>query len=891
MSKNDELIKAETVITGHVNADFDCLAAIVAAGKLYPGATLIFPGSQEKNLRNFYMESATYFFNFKHLKEIDKDSVKLLVVVDTSRKVRITHVKSILDNPGLRIHVYDHHMQSDCDLEPELIIKKAWGSSVAILSHEIRKKNITLLQEEATILGLGLYEDTGSFMFNSTTIHDFEAGKWLLESGMELDVVTDLLHRDLTSQQISLLSKLLEGAQTHTINDLDIVISEISTPEYVGDFSVLVHKFMDMENVKVLFALGRMNDRIHLVARSRVKDVDVGDICTNFGGGGHAYAASATIKDRTLAEVRDELFAMLYSKVTPRVNVENLMSKPAVAIPRDMTILQAVERMTQFSLKGVPVVDSLENMRCVGILEQKTADKAVAHQLGDVDVEVYMQHPFSSVKTDCGLHRVMEIILGQKQRLVPVVENDKVLAVITRTDLINMLVKDPARIPESLFPENKQERNIRNIMRNRLTNKILDILETAGQMAEESGTEAYVVGGFVRDVLLTRSNLDLDLVVEADGIEFAKKLAKKMSGRAKYHRKFKTAVVILPDGQRVDVATARLEYYEYPAALPTVELSSIKMDLYRRDFTVNALAVHINPSSFGKLVDFFGSQRDLKDKTIRVLHALSFVEDPTRIMRAIRFEQRFNFRIGGQTFNLIKNALKLNLFNKLSGYRLIHELKLILEENAVVASIKRMGELGVLEAIHPFLGLTKARMQVIEELETIISWYNLLYLEPSISIWKTYFLGMCMGTTKAKMEQIYHRFSFSQTEEREFVHMRESIFWAAGNIMNIREELKPSEIYEILHPVPLEGVLFIMARTKREMIKKYISQYLTSLRLQTIDISGDDLKELGLIPGPQYAKLLHRTKLACLDSIIKGRDEQLQFVKKLINESEVAQNS
>ncbi|SME93951.1 CBS domain-containing protein [Desulfovibrio gilichinskyi] len=882
MSKTEELIKAETIITGHVNADFDCLAAIVAAGKLYPGATLIFPGSQEKNLRNFYMESATYFFNFKQLREIDNSSVKLLVVVDTSRKIRISHIKPILENPGLRIHVYDHHMQSECDLEPEFIIKKPWGSSVAILTHEIRQKNITLHQEEATILGLGLYEDTGSFMFNSTTEYDFEAGKWLLTCGMELDVITDLLNREMTSQQISLLSNLLEGAVTYTINDLDIVISEISTPEYVGDFSVLVHKFMDMENVQVLFALGRMNDRIHLVARSRTKDVDVGDICSAFGGGGHAYAASATIKDRTLAEVRDELFAILYSKVAPKLNIEHLMSKPVVAIPRNMTISQAVERMTQFSLKGVPVVDNMENMRCVGILEHKIADKALAHQLGDVDVEIYMQNPFSTIKMDCGLHRVMEIILGQKQRLVPVVENDKIIGIITRTDLINLLVQDPARIPESLFPENKQERNIRNIMRNRLPNKILNILETAGQMAEEFGTEAYVVGGFVRDLLLTRNNLDMDLVVEADGIAFAKKLAKKMSGRVKYHRKFKTAVVILPDGQRIDVATARLEYYEYPAALPTVELSSIKMDLYRRDFTVNALAVHINPSSFGTLVDFFGSQRDLKDKTIRVLHALSFVEDPTRIMRAIRFEQRFNFKIGGQTLSLVKNALKLNLFSKLSGYRIVHELKLIFTEAEVLGSIKRMNELGVLEAIHPLLALNTSREQVIAELERVVSWYNLLYLEPEISIWKIYFLGICMGISKPKIEQIYNRFSFSQTEKREFVHLRETIFWAAGNIMNIRGELRPSEIYKILSPVPLEGVLFIMARTTRDIVKKYISQYLTNLRLQTVDITGDDLKALGLIPGPQYTKLLYETKLACLDSIVKGKDEQFNFVKKRI---------
>ncbi len=884
MSKNDELIKAETIITGHVNADFDCLAAIVAAGKLYPDATLVFPGSQEKNLRNFYMESATYFFNFKQLKEIDKSAVKLLVVVDTSRKKRILHVHPILNNPGLRIHIYDHHMKSECDLDPELIIKKPWGSSVAILSHEIRQRGIEINQEEATIMGLGLYEDTGSFGFNSTTEHDFEAGKWLLKNGMELDVITDLLNRDLTAQQITLLGRLLEGATTHTINDLEIVITEISTADYVGDFSVLVHKFMDVENIKVLFALARMNDRIHLVARSRSNDIDVGSVCSAFGGGGHVYAASATIKDRTLAEVRDELFALLYSKVTSRMNVESIMSRPPVAIPRDMSIEKAVERMTQYSLKGVPVVDSMDNMRVVGILEQKTADKALAHNLGDVEVEIYMQSPFSSIKVDSGLHRVMEIILGQKQRMVPVVENDQIIAVITRTDLINLLVKDPSRIPESLFPDKKQERNIRNIMRNRLPNSILKILETAGDMAEEIGTEAYVVGGFVRDVLLTKTNFDLDLVVEGDGIAFAKKLAKRMEGRAKYHRKFKTAVVILPDGQRVDVATARLEYYEYPAALPTVELSSIKMDLYRRDFTINALAVHINPSSFGKLVDFFGSQRDLKDRTVRVLHALSFVEDPTRIMRAVRFEQRYGFRIGGQTLSLIKNALKLNLITKLSGYRLMHELRLILDEDTAQKSILRLNELGVLEAIHPMLAINNARTQVLVELDKVLSWYSLLYLDPPIESWKTYFLGMCMGISKGKMEQIYDRFSFSPSERREFVHLRDTIFWAAGNIMNIKQELKPSEIYDILHPVPLEGVLFIMARTKREMIKKYISQYLSSLRLQKIDVTGEDLKTLGLEPGPHYSDLLYKTRLGVLDGDLRGRKDQLEFLKKKIAE-------
>lgn len=882
MSKNDKSIKSSIVITGHINADFDCLAAIVAAGKLYPGSTLIFPGSQEKNLRNFYMESATYFFNFKNFKEIDIDSVELLVVVDTSRSPRISHVKPLLEKKGLRIHIYDHHMESECDLNPEKIVKKPWGSSVAILTHEIRKKNLTLHQEEATILGIGIYEDTGSFTFNSTTEHDFEAAKWLLSQGMELDVITDLINRELDAQQISLLGELLAGATNHSIHNLDIVISEVSTEDYVGDFSLLVHKFMDIENIKVLFALARMNDRVLLVARSKTPDVDVGSICSNFGGGGHTYAASATIKNLTPAQVRDELFAMLYSQINPSITIEKLMSKRPVVIPRNMTISKAVERMTQFSLKGVPVVDSLENMRVVGILEHNIADKALSHKLGNVEVEVYMEQPFSIVSTSTSLFDVMDIILGQKQRLVPVVDKNKVIAVITRTDLINLMVQDPARIPESLYPSKKQVRNIAGTMRNRLPKDILRILETAGKLGEELGIEVYIVGGFVRDLILTRSNLDLDLVVEGDGISFAKRLGSLLTGRVKAHNKFKTAVLILETGQRVDVATARLEYYEYPAALPTVELSSIKMDLYRRDFTINALAVHLNPSNFGKLVDFFGSQRDIKERVLRVLHSLSFVEDPTRIMRAIRFEQRFDFTIGGQTSNLIKNALKLKLFNKLSGHRILHELKIILMEEKVVPCLKRLEELGILEAINPLIKLSANRIKVLEELEKVVDWYGRLYLEPEISRWRTFFLGICLGISKKNMWQIYQRLSFSQRQEREFVQMREAIFKASGQIINIKQDLAPSQIYEILSPVPVEGILFIMARAEIENVKKNISKYLTQLRNREIEVGGDDLKDMGLEPGPIYTALLTEVKKACLDGIARTREDQLEFLHKKV---------
>ncbi len=879
MNANDK-IRAKTVITAHANADFDALAAMVAAGKLYPGAVLIFPGSQEKSLRNFFIQSTTYLFNFKAFKDIDPDAVELLVVVDTRQRSRIPQVRPLLGKPGLRIHLYDHHPDTDDDLEAELSVVRDWGSTTAIIVDEMRRREVVLTVEEATLLGLGIYEDTGSFGFNTTTPHDFEAAGWLKGQGMDIEVISDLLSHELSAEQVTHLGELLQNAVTHDIHGVDVVITELSTDRFVPDFALLVHKLMDMENLKVVFALGRMGDRIHVVARSRHPDVSVGQICTSFGGGGHAAAASATVKDRTLAEVRDDLFALLYSQINPQIVVESLMSRPPVVIEDHKTISDAVELMTRYGLKDVPVVDPA--MRCVGIVGHQTADKALSHGLGDLGLSEYMSRKFETVQAGTDLYRVMEIILGRRQRMLPVLEGEALVGVITRTDLMNMLIDEPARIPDSLLPERRRERNIGPMVGNRLPKKMLDLLKTAGELGRDMGWEVYAVGGFVRDILLGRPNLDLDLVVEGDAIAYAKRLADLLGGRVKAHVKFKTAVVILTDGQRVDVATARLEYYEYPAAMPTVELSSIKMDLYRRDFTINALALRINPGRFGQLVDFFGAEQDMKSRAIRVLHSLSFVEDPTRILRAIRFERRFDFQIGGQTLRLIKNALSLDLFSKLSGTRILHELQLVMAEENPLACLSRMQELGILEAIHPLLKLTGERVQVLMELSKVHNWYKLLYLEPEATPWKLHLLGLTMGIKRDQIGLVTARLRFTAREERDFLQLRDQIGDALMKLMNWREDRsRLSRLCAILRPIPLEGVLFLMARSRKEQIRRNISQYLTRLRDVTSDISGADLKELGINPGPAYTTILSRVLDAKIDGRAASRDEQLRLAERL----------
>ncbi len=262
-------------------------------------------------------------------------------------------------------------------------------------------------------------------------------------------------------------------------------------------------------------------------------------------------------------------------------------------------------------------------------------------------------------------------------------------------------------------------------LRDRLPARLIALLEQAGDLAERTAVSAFVVGGFVRDLLLGRPNLDVDLVIEGDGIAYARALARAVGGSVKVHDRFGTTIVIFPDGFKLDVATARTESYDFPTALPTVKRSSIKEDLYRRDFTINTLAIRLNTGRFGELIDVFGGQRDLNEKTIRVLHSLSFVEDPTRVFRAVRFEQRFGFRLGKETLALIKGTVKMYLFRHLSSSRLSDELILLLSEEAPRKIVARLGELALLRCIHPALKWSTRLDALLKAVEEALNWHEM----------------------------------------------------------------------------------------------------------------------------------------------------------------------
>ena len=877
-----------TVITCHANADYDALASMIGLTLLYPDSVLVFPGSMEAPLTHVFNEIASVLYPFKSLKELELADVERLVVADTRQASRLAHVQPLLDK-GVEVHVWDHHPEEGQVLEASFSCVGTVGSTCTLICRELEARGLVPTCQHATFLGLGIYGDTGSFTFNSTCAEDYRAAAWLHGYQMDLQFIAELVRHTMTGTHVKILNALLESATRREAGPYSVVLADCASDDFLPDFSYIVQKFMEIEACDVLFALGSMDGKVQLVARSRVDAVDVGRICRQLGGGGHRFAASASIKEKSILSIKDEVFQALFMQVHPHRTAGDLMSTPAVGIEERQTLREAETIMNRYGLKAAPIFRNGSRV-CVGLMECQTASKAIAHGLGEMPVRDYIQRKAFSVSPEAPLQRLMDIIVGGRQRLVPVVERGEVIGVVTRTDLINMFVEDPGRIP---VPRTNapRERDLAKLLQSKLPKAMFQRLQLAGELGDTMGVSVYAVGGFVRDIILNRPAVvydDVDLVVEGDGIAFARALAERLGGRVREHQAFMTALIVYMDQdgreQRLDVATARLEYYESPAALPTVELSSIKMDLFRRDFTINAMAIRMNRRSFGHLVDFFGGQSDIQRKVIRVIHALSFVEDPTRMIRAARFEQRYGFHLSVQCEKLIRNALSLDLVDKLSGARVFHELRIICNEQHPGRCFERLEELRVLAAIHPALGLTQDRRGLFASLREVLDWYRLLYFDEKPDVVVLYIMALCSGLTADETRSVLDRLAVSDMWANQLLDLRESVRTLLPQVAHWKKYSgKVSALHALLMPLSLEGALYLMARAPSMEISRVISRFIYQWRQVKIDIGGADLKAMGLKEGPRYGEVLRLVQAAKLDGVAETREAQLVMARTLID--------
>ncbi len=883
------------IITTHINADFDGFASMIAAKLIYPEAALVFPGSQEKGVREYLSEQISNIYPFKKLKHIPLKDVTRIIVVDTRQFDRIGKFSECLSNPDIEVHLYDHHPDSLNDIHGHHRVVQALGSTTTIFCQILQEEDLVPSPQEATLMALGIYQDTGNFLHSTTCPEDMEAAAWLLNKGANLDIINQFVSRELSAIQVTLLGKLLNNSVSYPIGSVNVTLSRLIVTEYIPDFSIIVQRMMAMENINVLFAIINMEERVYLIARSRIPEVNVGSIARAFGGGGHASAASATVKEMTLYEAEEELLSLLHRHIRPKAIAGDLMSSPVIAVTPDISIEQANKLMTRYNVTVLPVAKKSGKPETgdkpaflLGMISRMVVEKAIFHKLGNQPVEDYMTTEIATLKESGTLSNIQELIIDNRQRMIPVVKDDTIMGVITRTDLLSLLINDPAHLPNHLLqddeqrPSVKRTRNLSTTMSQVLPKNIVVLLRDIGEMAENMGYNAYVAGGFVRDLLLHINNTDIDIVVEGDGIHFAKEYAKKKNATVRTHEKFSTATVIFPDNTRVDVATARLEYYEHPAAMPTVELSSIKLDLYRRDFTINAMALQLNPDQFGTLADYFNSQNDLKERRIQVLHNLSFVEDPTRIFRAIRFEGRLDFQITKHTEKLIKNAVKMQLFNHFEEPRFFYELKLILSEDNPMPALRRLSSFKLFQFIWPDLRpnskIDRRFIHFIAQANRSISWFKLLYLEEKIEPWIVYLLAVMSRSRTRELYNFCKRFDIPTKLTRKMVQQKTDAERIVKDMIK-RPHMKPSEIYWLLKDLDNEGLLYLMTIARKKHIQQAVSLFVTSFRTTEPVINGKIFKELGYRPSPLFRTMLNHILELQLDGEIRTASEAIAFIK------------
>ena len=873
------------VVATHSNADFDGLASMVAARKLFPEAKLVLPGGGQEAVRNFL---AVHDLDITKLKDIDLSQITRLVLVDTQEPDRIGTLKACAENPAVEVVVFDHHLQphvSRADRSKQSVIESV-GATTTLLVEQLRRRHIPVTPFEATVMALGLYEETGSFTFTSTTSRDFEAGAFLAAAGADLNMVAETMHHPLDPDAVALLNDFLEHSEVHYLEGRKVMVATSTVDRCRGEAAGVVHRLAELQGVDAVLVAVMMADRVEVIGRSRRPEIDVGWIAREFGGGGHAVAAAATVKGQTLVEVKEKVVRLLTTHYRPTLLAQDVMTCPVKAIEVDTSVTEAGQRMTAYGLNVFPILDEKDHY--TGLVSRESIQKALFHRLGKMAVRDIMQTDAYIAQPETSFHEIETAMIERNQRFVPIIKGKKIVGVITRTDLLRTLHDDVLKVARmrTMRPSDteaeigKPRRNVKGLLRSRLPHRLVTVLEDAGQLADRCQVPLFVVGGCVRDLLLGIENLDLDLVVEGDGIAFARKLGEVLHARVKVHERFGTAILLSADGFRLDVATARTEYYEYPTALPTVEQSSIKKDLYRRDFTMNALAVRLNGKGFGDVLDFYGGQRDLNDKVIRVLHGLSFVEDPTRVFRAIRFESRFGFRLGKDTATLIAGAVKMNLFHRLSGHRLLEELKLLLGEQKPKQAIKRLAELNLLKFIHPKLSWSDRLDKLLAAIEEAVDWYRLLYLDRKMEVWLVYMMGLLELLPERGVKDVLKRFPFS---EQEATRLKLACVGCHKVIRRLATQrtLKPAEVYHLLSGLSDETLLLLMAKSKGESVKRQVSAFLTTYQHVKPMLTGTDLKAMGLKSGPEFKKILERLLDARLNGEVKTESEERDMVKRI----------
>jgi len=941
----------------HTTADFDSLGAAVGLCVLYPGSRIVLTGGCHPTVRDFLALHRDEYPLIER-RSVNPQQIRSISIVDASQRDRLGKAAEWLDLPHINeIAVFDHHLQADLDIPATVTQIEAVGATTTLIVEKLREKikNAAengdtvsrLLPSEATVMALGIHVDTGSLTFEGATARDAMALAWLMEQGASLRVIAEYVEPGLSPQLQDLLKEALNNLRSQTLHGYTVASVLLSTESYVPGLSALASRLLDLTETDALL-LGNVynfsendnrnigespvSNRLAIIGRSRIEGTNLSELFKPFGGGGHARAASLATRDvdplLTLNQLADQLKAQIPHPPTAR----ELMSSPVRSIRPETSVGEAHRILLRYGHSGLPVVDAGD--RLTGIISRRDIDIALHHGFSHAPVKGYMTPQLKTIAPDTLLPEIEALMVTYDIGRLPVLENGQLVGIVTRTDVLRELHQQKARdsgsnteLSNCPMPE-----SVEQLLRSGISSELWQLLSIAANIAQERGWQLYIVGGAVRDLLLATDDklalTDIDLVVDGNcgtddsgaGVELAASLQKLYpDSRLDVHGQFQTAALLWHKDSAfgslwLDIATARTEFYPYPAANPEVEASSIRQDLYRRDFTINALAVRLGIPRSGELLDFFGGLLDLEARQIRVLHANSFIEDPTRIYRAVRFAVRLGFSIESQTEGYIRNALESGIYYRIQGKngrapaletRLKSELKYILQAPYWQAALQMLGDLQALRCIHPTLELDRELWRRLRLLDRCLNGrkfgngfrngFNgcngLILKEATIAnsrlpIPNSRFPVINIPDWQMRLEVLIaylapeYRVKVATNLQLPADSIKRLELLEVGNQELAKGLLKcnlPSQLVFLLRNYELPLLIAIALQSPRS-IRRQIWEYLTKWANIESPLNGNDLKALGYKPGPGFKRMLDDLLAAALDGDLGDRATAISFL-------------
>lgn len=940
----------------HTTADFDSLGAAVGLCVLYPGSRIVLTGGCHPTVRDFLALHRDEYPLIER-RSVNPQQIRSISIVDASQRDRLGKAAEWLDLPHINeIAVFDHHLQADLDIPATVTQIEAVGATTTLIVEKLREKikNAAengdtvsrLLPSEATVMALGIHVDTGSLTFEGATARDAMALAWLMEEGASLGVIAEYVEPGLSPQLQDLLQESLKNLRSETLHGYTVASVLLSTDDYVPGLSSLASRLLDLTETDALLlgnvynfsendsniAESTVSNRLAIIGRSRIEGTNLSELFKALGGGGHARAASLATRDvdplLTLNQLADQLKAQIPHPPTAR----ELMSSPVRSIRPETSVGEAHRILLRYGHSGLSVVDSGD--RLTGIISRRDIDIALHHGFSHAPVKGYMTPQLKTIGPDTLLPEIEALMVTYDIGRLPVLENGQLVGIVTRTDVLRELHQQKARdsgsnaeLSNCPMPE-----SVEQLLRSGISDELWQLLSIAANIAQKRGWQLYIVGGAVRDLLLATDDklalTDIDLVVDGNcgtddsgaGVELAASLQKLYpDSRLDVHGQFQTAALLWHKDSAfgslwLDIATARTEFYPYPAANPEVEASSIRQDLYRRDFTINALAVRLGIPRSGELLDFFGGLLDLKARQIRVLHANSFIEDPTRIYRAVRFAVRLGFSIEPQTEAYIRNALESGIYYRIQGEngrapaletRLKSELKYILQAPYWQAALQMLGDLQALRCIHPTLELDRElwrRLRLLDrclngrkfgnEQSTGFNGCNGLMLKEAtiansqLQIANSQFPVINIPDWLMRLEVLIaylapeYRGKVAANLQLPADSIKRLQHLEAGN-NDLAENLPkcelPSQLVFLLRNYELPLLIAIALQSPRS-IRRQIWEYLTKWANVESPLNGNDLKALGYKPGPGFKRMLDDLLAAALDGDLGDRAAAISFL-------------